>query len=273
MMRPVGDGPVPILYIAPWIDLGGSDKGTIDWFKHVDRERWAPSLITTQPSPNRWFHHVEPYAEEVWDLPDLMPGASFPEFILGFIESRGVRVVHIMNARLGVRPAGRHDLPAGTAGGGRAAARRGTGPGRLRALRDPALQQPRRLLLGHQRAPEGDCRGYEIPPSRVEVDPSGVDAELEFDPERSRAAGPRRRRRRARPLARAVGRAEGSDADPGGARPRPQSAEFVLDIVGDGHLAAPVARPRRGAGRRRGDPLASALAGDAPAGTAAATCC
>ena len=27
----------PILYLAPWVDLGGSDKGTIDWFKRLDR--------------------------------------------------------------------------------------------------------------------------------------------------------------------------------------------------------------------------------------------
>jgi glycosyltransferase involved in cell wall biosynthesis len=93
--------PVPILYLAPWIDLGGSDKGTIDWFRHVDREQWVPSIITTQPSANRWLREVEPYASEVWALPDLMPGSDFPGFILGFIETRGIELVHIMNSRLG----------------------------------------------------------------------------------------------------------------------------------------------------------------------------
>ena len=92
--------PYPVLYLAPWVDLGGSDKGTIDWFKHINQERWAPSLIVTQPSANRWLHQVEPWAEEVWNLPDLMRGCDFPAFILGFIESRRVEVVHIMNSRL-----------------------------------------------------------------------------------------------------------------------------------------------------------------------------
>lgn len=91
----------PILYLAPWVDLGGSDKGTIDWFKHIDRSRWAPSIITTQPSANRWLPELEPYAEEIWPLPDLMRGAEFPPFILGFIESRKIEIVHIMNSRLG----------------------------------------------------------------------------------------------------------------------------------------------------------------------------
>ena len=96
----VSDGRAPILYIAPRVDLGGAGSATIDWFKHIDRLRWAPSLITTTPSPNRSLSRVEPYAEEIWNLPDLMPGKGFPEFILGFIESRAVRVVHIVSSRL-----------------------------------------------------------------------------------------------------------------------------------------------------------------------------
>jgi hypothetical protein len=95
------DGRTEILYLAPWIDLGGSDKGTIDWFAGIDRNRFAPSLITTQPSPNRWVRRVEPYAEEIWVLPDVMVGDAMPEFILGFVESRGVEIVHVMNSRLG----------------------------------------------------------------------------------------------------------------------------------------------------------------------------
>ena len=31
-----------------------------------------------------------------------MAGDDMPEFILGFVESRGVEVVHIMNSRLGI---------------------------------------------------------------------------------------------------------------------------------------------------------------------------
>jgi len=92
----------PILYLAPWVDLGGSDKGTIDWFKHIDRARFAPSIITTQPSQNRWLDLVEPYAEEVWALPETLCGAEIPVFVLGFIDSRAIRVVHIMNSRIGL---------------------------------------------------------------------------------------------------------------------------------------------------------------------------
>ncbi len=94
-------GRIPVLYLAPWVGYGGSDKNTIDWFRWLDRERLAPSLIATQPSPNPLLDQVEAYAEEVWVLPDLMPAEEMPAFIFDFIRSRGIRVVHLMNSRLG----------------------------------------------------------------------------------------------------------------------------------------------------------------------------
>lgn len=91
----------PILYLAPWVDFGGSDKNTIDWFRWIDRERFAPSLITTQPSPNRLLPEIAPFAEEIWVLPDLMPAEDMPKFVFDFLHSREVQVVHLMNSRLG----------------------------------------------------------------------------------------------------------------------------------------------------------------------------
>src|SRR2546421_5399325 len=92
---------VTVLYLAPWVDIGGSDTATIDWFRFLDRGRFRLSLITTQPSPNRRLAEVAPYAEEVWELPQLISGREFPRFILSFIHTRGVQIVHVMNSRLG----------------------------------------------------------------------------------------------------------------------------------------------------------------------------
>ena len=174
---------MPVLYLAPWVDLGGSDKGTVDWFRHIDHRRWSPSLITTQPSPNRWLKQVEPYAEEVWDLPDLMPGALFPGFILGFIASRGIKVVHIMNSRLGfdLLPdiKGLPDPPAvvvqhhaeepDRSGYVRYVTRR---YGNLVDAFSVTSRQLQQALVG-----------YGIPPSKAEVIYTGVDAEREFNPQ------------------------------------------------------------------------------------------
>ena len=233
--------PIPILYIAPWLDLGGSDKGTIDWFKHVDRNRWAPSLITTQPSANRWLHHVEPYAEEIWELPDLMPGGAFPEFILGFIESRGVRVVHIMNSRLGF------DLlpdmtclpePPAVVVQVHAEEPNQTGYVRYVTRRYGNLIDAFSVTSEHLKE---TIAGYDIPPSKIEVIHSGVDGEEEFDPARveplelggngvKRVLWPGRLVEQKDPMLTLDVLA----------RARDRGGEFVLDIVGDGHLKEPV---------------------------------
>jgi glycosyltransferase involved in cell wall biosynthesis len=237
MIAAVTDGRTPILYIAPWVDLGGSDRGTIDWFKNIDRNRWAPSLITTTPSPNRWLHHVEPYAEEIWDLPDLMPGASFPEFILGFIESRGVRVVHIMNSRLG------YDLlpdmtclpePPAIVVQLHAEEPNQTGYVRYVARRYGNLIDAFSIVSENLKQTIAD---YEIPSSRIDVIYLGVDSEGEFDPDRveplelpgngaSRILWPGRLVEQKDPMLTLEVLA----------RARERGAEFVLDVVGDGHL-------------------------------------
>lgn len=236
----MSDDRTPILYIAPWVDLGGSDRGTIDWFKNIDRSRWAPSLITTTPSPNRWLHHVEPYAEEIWNLPDLMPGGGFPEFILGFIESRGVRVVHIMNSRLG------YDLlpdmtclpePPAVVVQLHAEEPNQTGYVRYVTRRYGNLIDSFSVVSENLKQTIID---YEIPPSRIEVIYLGVDSREEFDPARveplelpgngaSRILWPGRLVEQKDPMLTLEVLA----------RVRERGADFILDVVGDGHLKEP----------------------------------
>lgn len=183
----MSDSRLPILYLAPWVDFGGSDTGTIDWFRTLDRSRFAASLITTQPSANPRLAEVVPHAEEVWALPDLMLGEHFAEFILDFIVSREIGVVHIMNSRLGF------DLLPD-----------------VRALAQP----PKVVVQLHVEEPTRDgyvryvtsrygnlvdafsvssehladaVWGYGIPRGRIAVIPTGVDAEVEFAPERVEA--------------------------------------------------------------------------------------
>src|SRR4051812_5029127 len=175
---------VPVLYVAPWVDYGGTDKGTIDWFKWLDRKRFAPSLVTTQPSDNRRLAEVIPYAEEVWPLPELMAGRWMPKYIFDLIHTRGIEVLHVMNSRLGF------DLLPD-----------------LAALPRPPLvvvqlhveEQDKsgyvryvttrygNLVDGFSVTSEHLARaviGYDVPRSKTQVIYTGVDADAEFNPER-----------------------------------------------------------------------------------------
>ncbi len=236
-----GAQPVPVLYLAPWVDLGGSDKGTVDWFRHIDHRRWSPSLITTQPSSNRWLKQIEPYAEEIWDLPDLMPGPLFPGFILGFIASRGIKVVHMMNSRLGfdLLPdiKGLPDPPAvvvqhhaeepDQSGYVRYVTRR---YGNLVDAFSVTSRQLQEALVG-----------YGIPPSKAEVIYTGVDAELEFNPQ---LVDPLELAGNGSPRILWPGRLV-DQKDPMLTldvlhRVRERGADFALHMVGDGELEAAV---------------------------------
>lgn len=176
-------GRIPILYIAPWVDFGGTDKNTIDWFRKIDRKRFAPSLITTQASPNRRLNEIADYAEEIWVLPDLMDAEEMPAFILDFVVSRGVQAVHLMNSRLGfdLLP----DLTAISGAPGvvvqlhvEEADR--SGYVRYVTTRYGNLVDRFSVTSEHLAAA---VRDYGIPPDRIEVIYIGVDAEEEFSPE------------------------------------------------------------------------------------------
>lgn len=177
-------GRIPILYLAPWIDFGGTDKNAIDWFRRIDRDRFAPCLITTQPSENRRLEEIAEYAEEIWVLPDLMAAEEMPAFILDFIVSRKVQVVHLMNSRLGF------DLlpditgipnPPGIVVQLHVEEADRSGYVRYVTTRYGNLVDRFSVTSDHLAAA---VEGYGVPPERIKVVYIGVDAEEEFASER-----------------------------------------------------------------------------------------
>jgi glycosyltransferase involved in cell wall biosynthesis len=179
-------GRIPILYVAPWVDIGGSDKGTIDWFRWLDRDRFAPSLITTQPSPNRRLGEVYPFAEEVWALPECMAGHQFPAFIFDFLYTRRVPLVHIMNSRLAYEllPDLRcFDFPPAVVVQLHVEEPDRSGYVRYVAARYGNLVDAFSVSSHHLAAA---LAAYDVTMSKVHVIPTGVDAEHEFNPERVR---------------------------------------------------------------------------------------
>jgi glycosyltransferase involved in cell wall biosynthesis len=173
----------PLLYLAPWIDYGGTDKNTIDWFRAIDRERFAPSLITTQASLNRRIDEIASLADEIWVLPDLMPAEDMPRFILDFIVSRQIEAVHLMNARLGF------DLlpdiaclpnPPGIVAQLHVEEADRSGYVRYLTTRYGNLVD-RFSVTSHDLA--AAVAGYGVPADKIEVVYIGVDGEAEFSPD------------------------------------------------------------------------------------------
>jgi len=91
-----------LLYLKAWVDAGGDSRYAIDHLRGVDSEHWHTIVATTLPSENRWLARLALHADELWPLPDVMPGAQIPHFLLDLVRSRGVDVVHISTCRLGM---------------------------------------------------------------------------------------------------------------------------------------------------------------------------
>jgi glycosyltransferase involved in cell wall biosynthesis len=176
---------IPVLYLAPWVDYGGSDKNTIDWFRWIDRDRFAPSLITTQPSPNRLLTEVAPFAEEVWALPDLMPAEDMPEFIFDFLHSRDVRVLHLMNSRLGFELLpDLACLPRPPATVVQLHVEEADRSGYVRYVTTRYGNLVDRFSVSNRHVADA-AEGYGIPAERVRVIYTGVDPDDEFSPDRA----------------------------------------------------------------------------------------
>jgi glycosyltransferase involved in cell wall biosynthesis len=175
---------IPVLYLAPWVDYGGSDKGTIDWFRWIDRERFAPSLFTTQPSGNGRLGEVHPFAEEVWPLTELFPGERFPQAILDFISSRDVQLIHVMNSRLGfdLLPDIRA-LPRPPKVVVQLHVEEHTRDGYVRYVTTRYGNLVDAFSVTSEHLAEA-VHGYGISKDRIVVIPTGVDAEDEFSPDR-----------------------------------------------------------------------------------------
>jgi glycosyltransferase involved in cell wall biosynthesis len=176
---------MPVLYVAPWVDYGGTAKGTVDWFRFLDGTRFAPSLITTQhPSPNRLLGEITPYAREVWVLPEIMPGGDMPRFICDFVHSRGIKVIHIMNSRLGFELL--PDLcclPVPPAIVVQLHVEEDTRTGYVKYVTTRYGNLVDAFSVTSRHLADGMVEDYDVPASKCRVIYTGVDAEAEFSPD------------------------------------------------------------------------------------------
>jgi glycosyltransferase involved in cell wall biosynthesis len=89
-----------ILFAAPWLITGGADSMIVDWFTHVDPERFRKVFVTTLPQTNTWLFKLRRHADEIYDLPSLGCREMTDQegFFLDYIRKGRVRILHIMNS-------------------------------------------------------------------------------------------------------------------------------------------------------------------------------
>lgn len=89
-----------ILYIFPWMVVGGADFFNLDLIKRLDNKKYRSIILTTTPSTNPIRQQFEEYAE-VYDMSSFMDRINYINFADYIISSRKVDLIFISNSEYG----------------------------------------------------------------------------------------------------------------------------------------------------------------------------
>jgi len=92
----------PVLIMLPWLEVGGVEQVFYNLISQLDRSQFAVYIITTLEGDNHWEKKFIPIVDGVFHLPHFVKDyQEAGQFVLDFIDNKGIRVVHISNSKLG----------------------------------------------------------------------------------------------------------------------------------------------------------------------------
>ncbi len=89
-----------ILYIFPWMVVGGADFFNLDLIKRLPQDKYRAIILTTTPSNNPIRSEFEKYAD-VYDMSSFLDRIDYLSFTDYMISSRKVDIVFISNSEYG----------------------------------------------------------------------------------------------------------------------------------------------------------------------------
>ncbi len=92
---------IHILLIIPWMTVGGADKFNLELVRHLNREQFAISIITTVKNENVWQQKFACYVDQIFSLPDFLDPAHDLDFIGYYVKAKAVDVVLLTNSYKG----------------------------------------------------------------------------------------------------------------------------------------------------------------------------
>ena len=89
-----------ILYLFPWMVVGGADFFNLELIKRLDQTKYRAIILTTTPSDNPIRQEFEDYAE-VYDMASFLEREDYIHFTDYIISSRKVDLVMVSNTEYG----------------------------------------------------------------------------------------------------------------------------------------------------------------------------
>ncbi|MCC5841518.1 MAG: glycosyltransferase [Opitutales bacterium] len=87
-----------LVFIIPWMVLGGADKYNLDVLECLVADGWQVTLVTTRAGENTWRHEFARFTPEIFVLHDAVHPSMHPLFLRYIIHSRQADAVLMSNS-------------------------------------------------------------------------------------------------------------------------------------------------------------------------------
>ena len=94
------DKKINLLFIMPWMIMGGADLFNLNLVRGLDKEKYAVTIITTEPNKNVLRQEFEKYAT-VYDLTSFLDHKYWLAFINYIIKKENINLILNSNSKFG----------------------------------------------------------------------------------------------------------------------------------------------------------------------------
>ncbi|MEP0841109.1 MAG: glycosyltransferase [Phycisphaerae bacterium] len=89
-----------LLFIVPWLTMGGADKFNLDVLRQLTRRGWDVTIVTTMPAEHVWLPEFTRLTADVFCMDKFLRMADYPRFLLYLMASRGITHVLVSNSQI-----------------------------------------------------------------------------------------------------------------------------------------------------------------------------
>ena len=95
------DGRNRLLFVVPWLRVGGADKFNLDVIEQLRKRGWDITIATTLACDHVWLPEFAHLTPDIFCLDKFLKLVDYPRFLLYLLRSRGITHVLMSNSQLG----------------------------------------------------------------------------------------------------------------------------------------------------------------------------
>jgi glycosyltransferase involved in cell wall biosynthesis len=90
-----------VLFIIPWMEVGGADKFNLDLARGLKERGWSVFIICTAKGENVWFQEFEKITQEIYVLNHYAEKCNYHKIIEKVILSKRIQIIFLSNSMYG----------------------------------------------------------------------------------------------------------------------------------------------------------------------------